>query len=94
MKYVRTKDEIIPTQLENGWVLKGLGSGIEVISQADTIEELCDCYAIETETTKDFNVARIWKLHNLERKIYGCIKTNKGLIYVAKMNDNGELELL
>ena len=27
-------------------------------------------------------------------KIYGAIWTNKGLIYVAKMNDKGELELL
>ena len=25
---------------------------------------------------------------------YGFIKTNKGLIYVAKMNDKGELELI
>ena len=27
-------------------------------------------------------------------KIYGAIWTDKGLIYVAKMNDKGELELL
>ena len=27
-------------------------------------------------------------------KIYGAIWTDKGLIYVAKMNSNGELELL
>ena len=27
-------------------------------------------------------------------KIYGAIWTSKGLIYVAKMNDKGELELL
>ena len=27
-------------------------------------------------------------------KIYGAIWTNKGLIYVAKMNNKGELELL
>ena len=59
-----------------------------------TIEELCDCYSYETETTRDFAVARSWKLHNLERKIYGCIKTDKGLIYVAKMNEKGELELI
>lgn len=27
-------------------------------------------------------------------QIYGAIWTDKGLIYVAKMNDKGELELL
>lgn len=27
-------------------------------------------------------------------KLYGCIWTDKGLIYVAKMNDKGELELI
>ena len=27
-------------------------------------------------------------------EIYGAIWTDKGLIYVAKMNDKGELELL
>ena len=27
-------------------------------------------------------------------KIYGAIFTDKGIIYVAKMNDEGELELL
>lgn len=27
-------------------------------------------------------------------ELYGAIWTNKGLIYVAKMNDKGELELL
>ena len=62
--------------------------------QADTIEKLCDCYSYDTETTKDYSVARSWKLHNKEREIFGCIKTNRGLIYVAKMNEKGELELL
>ncbi len=30
----------------------------------------------------------------LKTSIYGCIWTSKGLIYVAKMNDKGELELI
>lgn len=65
-----------------------------IIAQADTIEELCDCYSYYTETTKDIAVARGWKKYDTQRKIYGCILTDKGLIYVAKMNDKGELELL
>lgn len=34
-----------------------------------------------------------WYLNN-PFEIYGAIWTDKGLIYVAKMNDKGELELL
>ena len=30
----------------------------------------------------------------IDAVIYGAIWTSKGLIYVAKMNDKGELELL
>lgn len=29
-----------------------------------------------------------------QKEVYGAIWTDKGLIYVAKMNDKGELELL
>ena len=38
----------------------------------------------------------ISELKNTERKaiVYGAIWTNKGLVYIAKMNDNGELKLL
>lgn len=32
--------------------------------------------------------------HNEEVYLYGAIWTDKGLIYVAKMNEKGELELL
>ncbi len=66
----------------------------EIVKQADTVEELVDCYSYETETTTDLGVALGWKFANQSRHIYGCIKTDKGLIYVAKMNDEGELELL
>ena len=34
------------------------------------------------------------KKHLEKFEIYGAIWTDKGLIYVAKMNDKGELELL
>ena len=34
------------------------------------------------------------KYYKLKVEIYGAIWTDKGLIYVAKMNDKGELELL
>jgi len=78
----------------------------EVIKSADTIEELCDRFVIEY---KDHNEQRILKTfmrvemafmkherYELKhiKAIYGAIWTAKGLIYVAKMNDKGELELL
>ena len=66
----------------------------EIIKQADTIEELCDCYSHETFTVIDVAVARSWKLHNKEREIFGCIKTDKGLMYATKMDNEGELELI
>ena len=108
MKYIRTKDGIyenesngLPKMPERFYVT-GIYTGkdfkdnltSDIIAQADTIEELCDCFSYDVETTRDFAVARSWKLHSLEREIYGCIKTNKGLKYVAKMNNMGVLELL
>ena len=74
----------------------------EIIKQADTIEELCDEFVVVAngfpfrfirplcqELYDRFN-----KMNLIIEEIYGCIKTDKGLIYVAKMNDKGELVLL
>ena len=59
-----------------------------------TIEELCDNFV---GTFKSGLLKRIsknmWLLKDCEI-IYGAIWTDKGLIFVAKMNDEGELELL
>ena len=84
-------------------------SGIweEIIKQADTIEELCDEFVIKYES-KDkvslFDICNDFEATKEEyndyqneyknANIYGAIWTEKGLIYVAKMNDKGELELL
>lgn len=72
---------------------------------ADTIEELCDefvvisktQYFITTYSTATYNLAHIRVIiDNLNDRyeVKGAIWTNKGLIYVAKMNQEGELELL
>lgn len=105
MKYIRTKDgrlfnkgKIICYAFREEYISPNWNEDIEkylqtkIVAEADTIEELCDCYSYDTETTRDIAVACSWKLHNKEREIFGCIKTDKGLIYVAKMNDKGELE--
>ena len=78
-----------------------------ILKQADTIEELCD-YFIYNEYEENGNGKLIFRrvfhgyekdqLKNIMLENNGNIKlgilTNKGLIYVAKINDRGELELL
>ena len=59
---------------------------------ADTIEELCD-EGVCNNSLIGFVDIRGFKLYK-KYKCYGAIWTYKGLIYVAKMNDKGELELL
>ena len=71
----------------------------DIIKQADTIEELCDRFVvIDKETKEVMNIVAFleyakhwvyWKYN-----IYGAIWTDKGLIFAAKMNDKGELELI
>ena len=77
----------------------------DVIAIGDSIEELCDelvilgAYGCENPfifpKEKSFNpLEEIWTHCDNETICYGAIWTDKGLIYVAKINDKGELELL
>ena len=75
----------------------------EIIKQADTIEELCDEFMFIDEFFKREhrlaysleNALARCKYHDVDiTTLRGAIWTDKGLIYVAKMNDKGELELL
>jgi len=76
----------------------------EIIKQADTIEKLCDEWVLPPQLNKksyDILDAKLFDFNSLkscwakeQKIIYGAIWTDKGLIYVAKMNDKGELELL
>lgn len=69
---------------------------------ADTIEELCDEFVgiIEGErfvfsNTKENELfVKEQNKYHAYKVLYGAIWTDKGLIYVAKMNKKGELELL
>lgn len=75
----------------------------DVIKQADTIEEVCD-YEMHYDNNGEFVIRPIKHVDwaSLKRVIMDkwfkdcklAIKTDKGLIYVAKMNDKGELELI
>lgn len=109
MKYVRTKDGIyeLDKYKEKYHYFKVNGSAyklqkISECKQANTIEELCDefvvmsGYSFRHDTFKTLrNAIKHSKLFPFEvMYIYGAIWTDIGLIYVAKMNDKGELELL
>ena len=74
---------------------------------ADTIEELCDEAVVkESWRSKPITIQvcgcsdlftttrQLYLGKSSTESIYGAIWTDKGLIYVAKMNDKGELELL
>ena len=71
---------------------------------ADTIEELCDIYVSVYENPLDndffwahtYTPMEVKNFYNryIPKEVYGAIWTDKGLIYVAKMNPKGNLELL
>ena len=108
MKYIRTKDGIFENNTRfNDETLRKVSNGlIEIIKQADTIEELCDEFIIKHkyDTVLPYEIVNSLKpiLNGMKvyidefkkSDVYGAIWTDKGLVYVAKMNDKGELELL
>lgn len=109
MKYIRAEDRIykvVEEYKDEGFFnikINHLPNKLSVYyreenytyTPADTIEELCDAFVSVSEKYHD-----LWsnfeepKLICSESDIYGAVWTDRGLIYVAKMNDKGELELL
>lgn len=108
MKYIRTKDGVYDWDRLLGVSIEYFEDNpSEIVKQADSIEELCDKFVIfynknhyAISVIKSMNTARMYHKRdkryngNYVDKVYGAIFTDKGLIYVAKMNDKGELELL
>ena len=73
----------------------------EVSKKADTVEELCDRFVLidlkEKHTYISNDIGSLPCIYCYDKKntiVYGAIWTDKGLIYKAKMNEKGELELL
>ena len=69
-----------------------------VIKEADSIDELCDCFVIEWLPTNHKDIFTIDKyskgvvkscIGNKDTKVYGAIWTNEGLIYAAELNEEG-----
>lgn len=105
MKYARTKERIFICKFpENCRTIKDN----EIIAKADTIEELCDEFVVNSkdenepywqycnfdtleEAKKSYDA---FKHNNHDAFVFGAIWTDRGLLFVAKMNDKGEMELL
>ncbi len=76
----------------------------DILREADTIEELCDEFVLKTTSKESgksyyglyyYSDIKHFKVKERFKGVwYGAIWADKGLIYVAKMNDKGELELL
>lgn len=74
-----------------------------ILKQADTIEELCD-YVFYYDSQNELCIIDLKKANlyclkgsledGLIRDVKLAILTDKGLIYVAKFNSEGDLELL
>ena len=107
MKYIRTNSEVydiddlyVCEELnEKPYATKDGGWCIykdSIIKQADTIEALCDEFVIKGTRGRYLGTPlQECELRNIPiTQIYGAIWTDKGLIYVAKMNEKGELELI
>ena len=75
----------------------------QVTREADSLEELCDEFVVIRDTTKITQLIRTDDIDYLKElmesdkriiEVKGAIWTDKGLIYVAKMNNKGNLELI
>ena len=69
-----------------------------IIAQSENLEELCDCFVLMERDAKPIIFKTLQgainnKIYD-DEIIYGCIWTFKGLIYVAKMDNEGKLVLI
>ena len=102
MKYIRTQDgHIFPYQVEESteyiYEEHGEFKASPIVARADDIEELCDEFICKSKTSNFWGVSPHlnWEQYDLEYfNYYGAVWTKKGLIFVAQMNEKGELELL
>lgn len=107
MKYIRTQNGIkkVFRKLKNGFYLVKesqfhYNHYFPNCKVADTIEELCDWFVLKIDGKlkicyDNLDNAFACEGNDIGRyEIYGALDTDKGLIYVAKMNESGVLELL
>ena len=101
--YIRTKDGVYEfNKTFNGASIRII-YGNEIIKQSENLLELIDEFIVIRDSTKINQLVRTDNIEYLKEMmesdkriiaVKGAIWTSKGLIYVAKMNDKGELELI
>lgn len=108
MKYIKTVDGLYDTTkglYTSSIKMYAIGTKTiyenEIIQEADTIEELCDELVYvdnsDKKSVKIFHTNWWQRLKASPKKghtVYGAIWCDKGLIYVAKMNEEGKLCLI
>ena len=97
--YIRTKDgRILDFDKLNEVSKLSIDMAEEPIREAKTIEELCDEFVGVDKTIENghqllraipYKCANFWN-----GGVYGAIWTSKGLIYVAKIDNEGKLVLI
>lgn len=102
-RYIRTEEGyIIDTQntypfiiKDNGYIDFNSRGMFKIKKEADTIEELCDCFVDYCEEDDSHLIFPQEPIRRYGHEIYGAIWTDRGIIYVAKLDcDIGEYELL
>lgn len=109
MKYIRTKDGIEKLDADREHLTEYM-NGKQANTIEELVDEfVIDFGKTNYPTTNrykryaDFENLKkeiedreknFYRYLNIDFIVYGAIWTNKGLIYVAKMNEKGELELL
>ena len=91
---------------EVGWDVEKPTFVADIIKQSENLEELCDGFYNEIEDY-EFSPAKIFSTFDKAKaqcdlyksvgknvRLVGFIKTDNCLKFVAKMNDEGDLELL
>ncbi len=102
MRYIRTEEGFVfetrnddPFTIVDGCMdFFKLGVRCKIKGEADTIEELCDCYDDYCEEDDSHFISTDEPVRRYGHEIYGAVWRKFGLWYVAKMNDKGEFELL
>ena len=102
--YIRTKDgRILDFDKLNEISKLSVDMAEYPIREAKTIEELCDEFGVFDKEQPNGKLLYYKGFENLKKEfidfekdkekvfVFGAIWTNKGLIYVAKMNDKGDL---
>ena len=98
--YIRTKNGVYEalSEYEPSEYTK-IVYGSKVISQSENIEELCDRFVVIDKETKEvisivsfLAYAKLWSY--CKYNIYGAIWTDFGLKYVARLTEDGGIELI